>query len=318
MRFFIARNRVPVLVTCICALLFLIYVVGAPDTFLQPGIYAALMGTVAFSGILAIAATFIVTLGEIDLSFPSIMGLSAWVFAATYSSLGNFPLSFVLCLSVGLLLGLFNGVIIAKVGVPSIVLTIGTMFVWRGLIHVLVQGQSITLNQLDGTIWNSLLVGRFAGYVPAQFIWFVGIAIVLGLIYRRHRFGSHVLFVGDNAASARMVGIDTDMVKIQCFVLMGAMSAIAGLLSLAFNQSFFPTHGDSMLLPTLSAVFIGGTSVFGGKGTIWGTFMGVLIMGSLETGIVALGLTGFWYQFIAGLTIVASVVIYALLLRKVG
>jgi len=77
MRFFIARNRVPVLVTCICALLFLIYVVGAPDTFLQPGIYAALMGTVAFSGILAIAATFIVTLGEIDLSFPSIMGLSA-------------------------------------------------------------------------------------------------------------------------------------------------------------------------------------------------------------------------------------------------
>jgi len=108
------------------------------------------------------------------------------------------------------------------------------------------------------------------------------------------------------------------MVKIQCFVLMGAMSAIAGLLSLAFNQSFFPTHGDSMLLPTLSAVFIGGTSVFGGKGTIWGTFMGVLIMGSLETGIVALGLTGFWYQFIAGLTIVTSVVIYALLLRKVG
>ena len=73
-----------------------------------------------------------------------------------------------------------------------------------------------------------------------------------------------------------------------------------------------------MLLPTLSAVFIGGTSVFGGKGTIWGTFMGVLIMGSLETGIVALGLTGFWYQFIAGLTIVTSVVIYALLLRKVA
>jgi simple sugar transport system permease protein len=318
MRMFIARNRVPVLVTCICVLLFAIYIIGAPATFLRPGIYAALMGTVAFSGILAIAATFIVTLGEIDLSFPSIMGLSAWVFASTYSSLGNFPLSFALCLGVGLLLGLFNGVVITKIGVPSIVLTIGTMFLWRGLIHVLVQGQSITLSQLDGTIWNSLLVGRLFGYVPAQFVWFIGTAIVLGLVYRRHRFGSHVLFVGDNAASARMVGIDTDMVKIKCFVLMGAMSAVAGLLSLAFNQSFFPTHGDSMLLPTLSAVFIGGTSVFGGKGTIWGTFMGVLIIGSLETGIVALGLTGFWYQFIAGLTIVTSVVIYALMLRKVG
>ncbi|MET1026474.1 MAG: ABC transporter permease [Dongiaceae bacterium] len=303
--------------TAICILLFVVYIIGAPQTFLQPGIYAALMGTVAFSGILAIAATFIVTLGEIDLSFPSIMGLSAWVFAELYSTVGNFPLAFVACIAVGLLLGWLNGVVITKIGVPSIVLTIGTMFLWRGLVHVLVQGQSISLFEMDGTVWNSIMVGKIGGYLPAQFVWFIAIAVALGLVYRKHRFGSHVLFVGDNATSARMVGIDTDMVKIKCFMLMGGMSAVAGLLSLAFNQSFFPTHGDSMLLPTLAAVFIGGTSVFGGRGTIWGTFMGVLIMGSLETGIVSLGLTGFWYQFIAGLTIVLSVVSYALLLKRV-
>ncbi len=314
---FLSRNRIPAVVTAICILLFVVYIIGAPQTFLQPGIYAALMGTVAFSGILAIAATFIVTLGEIDLSFPSIMGLSAWVFAELYSTMGNFPLAFIACIAVGLLLGWLNGVVITKVGVPSIVLTIGTMFLWRGLVHVLVQGQSISLFEMDGTMWNSLMVGKIGGYLPAQFVWFIAIAVALGLVYRKHRFGSHVLFVGDNATSARMVGIDTDMVKIKCFMLMGGMSAVAGLLSLAFNQSFFPTHGDSMLLPTLAAVFIGGTSVFGGRGTIWGTFMGVLIMGSLETGIVSLGLTGFWYQFIAGLTIVLSVVSYALLLKRV-
>ena len=315
---FLVRNRIPIVVTAICVLLFLVYIIGAPQTFLDKGIYAALMGTIAFSGILAVAATFIVTLGEIDLSFPSIMGLSAYVFAYLYEAYGNFPLAILACLAVGLVLGWINGIIITKVGVPSIVLTIGTMFLWRGLIHVIVQGQSISLYEMDGTAWNSLLVGKIGGYLPAQFVWFLAIAIGLGLVYRKHRFGSHVLFVGDNAASARMVGIDTDMVKIKCFMLMGFMAAIAGLLSLAFNQSFFPTHGDSMLLPTLAAVFIGGTSVFGGKGTIWGTFMGVLIMGSLETGIVSLGLTGFWYQFIAGLTIVASVVTYAMLLKKVG
>jgi len=314
---FLSRNRIPAVVTAICILLFVVYIIGAPQTFLQPGIYAALMGTVAFSGILAIAATFIVTLGEIDLSFPSIMGLSAWVFAELYSTMSNFPLAFIACIAVGLLLGWLNGVVITKVGVPSIVLTIGTMFLWRGLVHVLVQGQSISLFEMDGTMWNSLMVGKIGGYLPAQFVWFIAIAVALGLVYRKHRFGSHVLFVGDNATSARMVGIDTDMVKIKCFMLMGGMSAVAGLLSLAFNQSFFPTHGDSMLLPTLAAVFIGGTSVFGGRGTIWGTFMGVLIMGSLETGIVSLGLTGFWYQFIAGLTIVLSVVSYALLLKRV-
>jgi len=315
---FLTRNRIPVVVTAICILLFLVYIIGAPEVFLDSGIYAALMGTIAFSGILAVAATFIVTLGEIDLSFPSIMGLSAYVFAYLYSNEVNFLLAVLACVAVGLVLGWFNGVVITKLRVPSIVLTIGTMFLWRGLIQVLVQGQSISLFEMDGTIWNSLLVGKIGGYLPAQFIWFLAIAIGLGLVYRKHRFGSHVLFVGDNAVSARMVGIDTDMVKIKCFMLMGFMAAIAGLLSLAFNQSFFPSHGDSMLLPTLAAVFIGGTSVFGGKGTIWGTFMGVLIMGSLETGIVSLGLTGFWYQFIAGLTIVASVVTYALLLKKVG
>lgn len=315
---FLTRNRIPVVVTAICALLFLVYMIGAPDTFLDSGIYAALMGTIAFSGILAVAATFIVTLGEIDLSFPSIMGLSAYVFAYLFSNEVNFILAFLASIAVGVVLGWLNGVIITKVGVPSIVLTIGTMFLWRGLIQVLVQGQAISLYEMDGTIWNSLMVGKIGGYLPAQFVWFLAIAVGLGLIYRKHRFGSHVLFVGDNAASARMVGIDTDMVKIKCFMLMGFMASIAGLLSLAFNQSFFPSHGDSMLLPTLAAVFIGGTSVFGGKGTIWGTFMGVLIMGSLETGIVSLGLTGFWYQFIAGLTIVASVISYALLLKKVG
>jgi simple sugar transport system permease protein len=315
---FIVRNKIPVVVTAICALLFLTYVAGAPGTFLHPNIYGALMGTIAFSGIVAIAMTYVVTLGEIDLSFPSITGLAAWIFTAVYSAQAGFPVALVAALCCGLTLGLFNGVIVTKIGVPSIVLTIGTMFLWRGLVYVLAEGQSVALTEISNSVWYSIAVGRVFGFLPMQFVWFVAFACVMGFIYRKHRFGSHVLFVGDNVQSARMVGINTDLVKIKCFALAGLAAAFAGVLSLCFTQNFFPTQGDGLLLPTLAAVFIGGTSVFGGKGTIWGTFMGVLIMGSLETGIVALGLTGFWYQFIAGLTIVASVVIYALLLRRVG
>ena len=145
------------------------------------------------------------------------------------------------------------------------------------------------------------------GIIPAQFIWFVAGSILMGLIYKRHTFGSHVLFIGDNAASARMMGIHVDTVKILCFVIMGVSAALSVVFILNQLTFFWATTGSGYLLTTLAAVFIGGTSVFGGRGTMIGTFVGVLIIASLEPGIIAVGLTGFWTQFIYGLLIMALV-----------
>jgi simple sugar transport system permease protein len=125
-----------------------------------------------------------------------------------------------------------------------------------------------------------------------------------------------VLFIGDNAASARMMGIHVDTVKILCFVIMGLSAALSVVFILNQLTFFWATTGSGYLLTTLAAVFIGGTSVFGGKGTMIGTFVGVLIIASLEPGIIAVGLTGFWTQFIYGLLITISVTVYALMLRR--
>ena len=150
------------------------------------------------------------------------------------------------------------------------------------------------------------LLKNFLDKIPAQFIWFIVLTGLMQWVYRYHKFGNHIHFVGDNKASSQMMGINVDNVKIIAFVQLGFFSALAGIFTMYEMLYFWPTQGSGLMLTTLAAVFVGGTSVFGGKGTIFGTFIGVLIIGSLESGIIALGLSGFYVQFINGIMITGS------------
>ncbi len=313
---FFHTYRFQISIITLLVVLYAVFIIRAPGTYLSFNIYRSFMISIPFFGLMAMAATFIVTLGEIDLSFPSIAGFSGWVFAATYVNTSSFILALVLCLVVGAILGLINGLLVTKVGIPSIVATIGTMFLWSGLVNVVTEGRGIPIAQITAAPLHSLFVGELFGQIPAQFLWFLAGSTVMGLIYKRHRFGSHVLFIGDNADSARMMGIHVDRVKTLCFVTMGVSAALSVVFILNQLTFFWASTGSGYLLTTLAAVFIGGTSVFGGRGTMIGTFVGVLIIASLEPGIIAIGLTGFYTQFIYGLLITISVAVYALMLRR--
>ena len=315
-RAFIHTYRFQISIIGLLVVLYAVFIIAAPGTYLSYNIYRSFMISIPFFGLMAMSATFIVTLGEIDLSFPSIAGFSGWVFASTYVATGSFIIALLACLATGALLGLINGLLVTKVGIPSIVATIGTMFLWSGLVNVVTEGRGIPISQINDNPLHPFFTGELFGVIPAQFIWFVVGSIVLGLIYKRHTFGSHVLFIGDNAASARMMGIRVDFVKTMCFVIMGVSAALSVVFILNQLTFFWATTGSGYLLTTLAAVFIGGTSVFGGRGTMIGTFVGVLIIASLEPGIIAVGLTGFWTQFIYGLLITISVSVYAVMLRR--
>jgi simple sugar transport system permease protein len=312
----VQRYRVQLSTISMLVVLYAAFIIGQPQTYLAFDIYRSFMVSIPFFGVMALSATYVITLGEVDLSFPSIYGLAGLAFGETYLASGSFLLALLACLAVGVVTGLINGLLVTKVRIPSIVATIGTMFLWRGLVNVLTQGKGVALAAITDNPLNRIFVGQLFGLIPAQFIWFLGCAILLGVVYKRHRFGSHVLYVGDNAASARMMGINVDRVKILCFVQLGFFSALSVVFLLNQMLYFWATTGDGYLLTTLAAVFIGGTSVFGGRGTMIGTFVGVLIIASLEPGIVALGLTGFWTQFIYGLLVTVSVTLYALLQRR--
>jgi len=290
----------------------------APNVFFRFDIYYSFMSTIPFFGIMALAITLVVTLGQMDLSFPSVLAFSAWVFGKVFEISGNIWLALLACLAVGVLAGALNAFLVVQVRIPSLVATIGTMFFFRGLVNISAQGKGISLVEAKGTFFYELCVGRIGGVIPAQFLWFAGLAIAFWFLLNRHCFGSHILFVGDNAESARMMGINVKRVKTIAFMQMGLFAAFAGILSTLEVTYFWPSQGQGYLLTTLAAVFIGGTSVYGGMGTIIGTFIGALIIGSLEAGIIAIGLTGFWIQVIYGLIIMVSVSIYAVLLRKRG
>ena len=310
------QARLELSIAAVMVGIYLLFIIGNPEVFTRFDIYYSFMSTIPFFGIMALAMTLVVTLGEMDLSFPSVLALSALVFGKVFMLTGNIWLAVLVCLTIGLLAGALNAVLIVRVGIPSLVATIGTMFFFRGMVNVIAQGKGISLVAAKATLVYTLSVGRIGDVIPAQALWMLVLGIAFWLLMNRHRFGSHVLFVGDNMDSSRMMGINVERVKTIVFMQMGFFAAFAGILSTLEVTYFWPSQGQGYLLTTLAAVFIGGTSVFGGMGTIFGTFVGAIIIGSLEAGIIAIGLTGFWIQFIYGLIIIVSVSIYAILLKR--
>jgi simple sugar transport system permease protein len=149
-----------------------------------------------------------------------------------------------------------------------------------------------------------------------QMVWLIVITILGWVLLNRHRFGAHIYLIGDNVNSAELMGVNTGRTRIQAFMLIGLVSALAGIIASFYVAYFWPSLGDGYLLSTLASVFLGGTSVFGGVGTILGTFLGAFIIGSIEAATVAIGLTGFWTQLIYGLIIVLSVIMHTYLRKR--
>ena len=314
----ISESKLQLSIFGVLVVVFVLFIIGNPRTFLSYNIYYAFMSTIPFSAILALSLTPVVILGEIDLSFPSVMGFCAWVFSAMFNQTNNIYLAFVTCLAVGILAGFINSVLIVRVGIPSLILTIGMMFLWRGLVYIASGGLGLSLVGTQETVLYKVLVGRIGGVVPAQAVWAIVIAIVFALILNRHRFGAHILYTGDDAVSAKMMGVNVERIKTIVFIQVGVCAAFVGMLATLEVLYLWPSTGEGYLMKSLASVFIGGTSVFGGMGTIFGTFVGAIIMGSLEAGIVSGGISGFWTQFIFGLVIVLSLTIYAFMNKRLN
>jgi len=303
--------------------LWIIFIILAPNTFLSRQIYYAFMSTIPLFAILAIPLTIVVIAKEMDLSFPAVMAMGMVAFSFIYNEtafIGNTSirvfLAIIAALITGTIIGWINGVIIVKFGIPSLVVTIGTQFFWRGAVLVLTQGANFTLEYVKGTIFHPLLVGKIGGYVPMQMVWLIVITIVAWVILNRHRFGAHIYLTGDNINSAELMGVNTGRTRIQAFMLIGLISAFAGVVASFYVAYFWPSLGDGYLMSTLASVFLGGTSVFGGIGTILGTFIGAFIIGAIEAATVAIGLTGYWTQLIYGFIIVISVIMHTYLRKR--
>ncbi len=306
----------PIIIVALLILALFMYT--APSVFLSPNIYTTLLSTAPPLIILASGLTFIIGAGEIDLSFPAVIAFSGFVFAILFKQYDLGWIAVIATLASGLLVGLVNGILIAKIGIPSFIATLGTQFFWAGMATVLSGGKSYALRGAEETSIWAWIVGRFGD--PASLVWYNQISIqalwtmllvgALWSILNRHRFGEHILFIGDSNEVSRVVGIDVEREKIKVFVLMGVLASIAAMMLTLENRNYFGNQGQGYLLTAIAAVLIGGTSIFGGQATIVGTVFGCFIIWVLEAGLVASGLTGAWVRTVQGLIFLISIIFY--------
>ena len=309
-------EALPIIV--VFALLLALFMYRAPEVFLAPYIYTTFLSTLPPLILLAAGLTFVIGAGEIDLCFPSIIAFSGFVFAVLFKEYDLGWIALIAGLASGIFVGFLNGVIIAKVGIPSFMTTLATQFFWAGMATVLSGGKSYALRGAEeSSVWQ-WIVGR--PFASASSSWLQGLsiqalwtAIIVGflwLVLTRHRFGEHTLFIGDSNDVSRVVGIDVDREKIKIFTLMGFLAACAAIILTLENKNFFGNQGQGYLLTAIASVLIGGTSIFGGRATILGTVFGCFIIGMVEAGLVASGLTGAWVRTVQGLIFLASIIFY--------
>jgi simple sugar transport system permease protein len=296
--------------------LIIVFMAFSPGTFLSKNIYISYMSTVPFTGIMALGLTLLIIGREMDLSFPSVMAVSSYGFAWLYSISGNALLALLFSLIIGVFAGMINGILVVKVGIPSIVATIGMQFFWRGLLLVISQGLAISLNNIKGTVAQFLFVGRIGKAIPFQMIWFLLIAILIWWFLNRHSFCEGIYFIGDNEKTAKIMGINVGKTKIILFIIMGVLAALAGTLVCVEMVNWWPTQGEGYLLLVFASVFVGGNAVTGGEGTIFGTIIGSIIIGMIEAGIISAGLSGFWTRLVYGLIVVVAVVGYSIMRKR--
>ena len=310
------KYAIQIAIVLVALLIWAFFTWRNPSVFLAYDIYNALMLSTPFFGIMAIPLTLVIIAKEIDLSFPSVMAWGMTAFDVVFVATGSVELGFIACLLAGLSAGWLNGFIVVRFGIPSLVATIGTQFLWRGAVLVVTNGMGLTMVPVQNSFLYQLLVGKPFGVIPAQFIWMIVIAAVTWFFLNRHQFGAHVYLVGDNEDSARLMGVNAGRTKVLAFAIVGLTAAFAGFLVSAQQGYFYPTLGDGYLLNTLASVFLGGTSVFGGTGTIFGTFVASYIIAFINPGIVAAGWTAYWTQLIYGFIIVVSVSVQSVVRRR--
>ena len=298
----------------ISSLAFFILMIAAfaaisPSIWSKPTVYSAVAISLPTLSIIAVALVFVVAAGEIDLSFAAAVTFSGLVFAYTALAGLNPVLAALLAILAGMGIGLINGVLIAYVGLSSLIATLGMSFFWAGLSDILSNGTGMPLDSLQDSWLMTILVGQI-GRLPVQMLWAVGFAILAGILFNRHKLGAYACYIGDNVGAAREMGVNIQLTRLAIFGFVGLTTGIVGVMISLINVNFYPNAGNGLLLPILAAVFVGGTPMLGGVGSIAGAFVGAMTISFISIGILTSGFSGFYTNFLYGIVIVLSAVVH--------
>ena len=264
----------------------------------------ALLRGMSFVGVIVVGQAMLLVVGELDLSVGSTAGLCAIVSAWLMTAAG-LPVSLALLggAATGGLVGLINGLVAVRLGVPAFIATLGMLYMAKGANYLICRGYPIApLPQSIKSFGTAEPLG-----LSWSFFLFVGIALVADLFLRFTVFGRMIYVTGGNREVARIAGIHTSAVKIACYTLTGTLTGVAGILMMASINVGQPEIGVGYELESIASVVIGGVSLFGGIGTVAGAFLGLVIMTVVKSGLVMTGLNTHWQTVAVGVIMIAAV-----------
>jgi ribose transport system permease protein len=260
--------------------------------------------------VIAVGMTFVIITAGIDLSVGSVLVFSGVVSAKAMNGMegdgaGVIVVGVLVALAAGLGWGVLNGILITKARVPSLIVTLGTLGMALGLSLIITNG--VDIREVPPKLVTSIGVGRLGGEIPWLVVIAVAVAIVFGVLLHATRFGRHTYAIGSNQEAARRAGIAVDRHLIAVYGLSGCLAGLAGFMSLArFATTTLGGHATDNL-QAIAAVVLGGTSLFGGVGTVLGTVVGVFIPAVLQNGFVITGVEPFWRDVAVGAVLIAAV-----------
>jgi len=274
----------------------------------------------ALFGIMGIGETLVILTAGIDLSPGSLVALSG-VVVAYLIVFAKFPipLAIVAVILMGVLVGLWHGFFVTKLRVPPFIITLGTLSAARGLATVIcttVTGGQPIVNLPDE--FSALGQKSLWGWLPVPVLVLLVFAAIAGTVLYRLRLGRYIFAVGGNLEAARLAGVPVDFVRFVCYMSSAGLASISGILTAAYVNSGDPNVGIAWELYVIAAVVIGGTSLMGGQGTLWGTLLGALFMSVLKNGLLFWNVPPPWHEVVIGAVVVSAVTLDTLRRRRYG
>jgi fructose transport system permease protein len=283
-----------------------------PSRFTAASNLSTILTQVMVIGIVGVGQTLVILTAGIDLSVGVIMVISSVVMGrlAVYSGVPTF-IAFPIGLLVGAAFGYLNGVLVTRLKMPPFIVTLGTLSIIGALNTYYSQSETIGMQDIEEKAWFLQIMGNQITIGGARIMWgtflMLAVAAVVWYVLNRTAYGRHIYATGDDREAARLAGINTDSILLSVYVFAGLIAAIAGWALIGRVGAISPTAGENANLDSITAVVIGGTSLFGGRGSIIGTLVGALIVGVFRSAVSLAGLDVLWQEFAIGVLIIVAV-----------
>lgn len=296
------------------ALLFVIFSVLSHGTFDSLENWGGITSGAAELGIVTVGVALLMICGEFDLSVGANFSFAALVMAIMVQDHYSTLEALLVDLAIGAGIGIINGLVTVYLDIPSFITTLGTFFLWTGVTLIVTSGETVTILPPTPLMLN-VLGGSLSGQIRTEVLWWLGLAVVVGVVLHRTVTGNWFYAVGGKRLAAVEAGVPVTRTRILAFTICGILAAFAGAVQLGHLGSMSASFGTTYQLEAIAASVVGGCALMGGRGSMLGAVVGTVILEMLDSGLILSGVSPYWYEAVVGMILILAVAMHTRLGR---